>query len=78
LNIPGLLPKVLKDSSRSLFGMPTIAATVATVQALPAPVMFLDTCVLLDIIRAPLRNAASAVEAASQLLTGTQHAPPSV
>jgi len=58
--------------------MPTIAATVASVQALPAPVMFLDTCVLLDIIRAPLRNAASAVEAASQLLTGTQHAPPSV
>ena len=58
--------------------MPTIAAAVATIQANPAPVVFLDTCVLLDIIRAPLRNAASAVEAATELLIGTQHSPPSV
>jgi hypothetical protein len=58
--------------------MPTIVAAVATIQAHPVPVVFLDTCVLLDIIRAPLRNAASAVEAAAELLTGTQHGPPSV
>ncbi len=54
--------------------MPSIPAAVMTIQAHPAPVVFLDTCVLLDIIRAPLRNAAAAVQAASELLTGAQRA----
>ena len=52
--------------------MPNIPAAVAAIQAHPAPVVYLDTCVLLDIIRAPLRNTASAVQAASELLTGVQ------
>jgi hypothetical protein len=58
--------------------MPTIPAAVITIQAHPAPVVFLDSCVLLDIIRAPLRNAASSVQAASELLTGAQRVPPTV
>jgi len=58
--------------------MPSIPAAVTTIQADPAPVVYLDTCVQLDIIRAPLRNAASAVQAASELLTGAQRVPPTV
>ena len=50
--------------------MPSIAAAVATIEANPAPMVYLDTCVLLDIIRAPLRNTAAAVQAASELMTG--------
>ena len=51
--------------------MPSIPDAVVAIRAHPAPVVFLDSCVLLDIIRAPLRNAASAVFAASELLTGS-------
>ncbi len=58
--------------------MPTIAAAVATIQGNAAPVVYLDTCVLLDIVRAPLRNNAAAVQAASELLTGAQRTPPTV
>jgi len=58
--------------------MPSIPTAVITIQAHPAPVVYLDTCVLLDIIRAPLRNAASAVQAASELLTGARRVPPTV
>jgi len=58
--------------------VPTIPVTVATIQAHPAPVLFLDTCALLDVIRAPNRNAALAVEAATELLAATQRTPPTV
>ena len=58
--------------------MPSIAAAVATIEANPAPMVYLDTCVLLDIIRAPLRNTAAAVQAASELMTGAQRKPPTV
>ena len=58
--------------------MPSIAAAVATIEANPAPMVYLDTCVLLDIIRAPLRNTAAAVQAASELMTGARRKPPTV
>ncbi len=58
--------------------MASIPAAVATIQANPAPVVYLDTCVLLDVIRAPLRNTAVAVQAASELMTGAQRVPPTV
>jgi hypothetical protein len=58
--------------------MPTIPVAVATIQARPAPVVFLDTCALLDVVRAPSRGAASTVEAATELLTGGTKKPPTV
>jgi hypothetical protein len=58
--------------------MPSIPAAVAAIQAHPAPVVFLDTCALLDIVRAPNRGAASTVEAATELLTGANKNPATV
>jgi hypothetical protein len=58
--------------------MPTIGATVATIQAKPAPIVFLDSCVLLDIVRAPHRNAARTVLSAAILLEGARKNPPKV
>ncbi len=37
--------------------MPSIADIVAQIQAGGLPVLFADTCILLDVIRAPLRPA---------------------
>jgi hypothetical protein len=50
--------------------MPSIADIVAQVQAVGLPVLFADTCILLDVIRAPLRPAQlpGCVEAAQQLI----------
>jgi hypothetical protein len=50
--------------------MPSIADAVAQIQAAGLSVLFADTCVLVDVIRAPLRPAelAGCVEAASELL----------
>lgn len=58
--------------------MPTIPDTVVKIQAHPAPFIFLDTCVLLDIIRAPNRGAALTVGAAIELLKGATKDPPTV
>jgi len=58
--------------------MPSIPAAVATIQAHPAPVVLLDTCTLLDIVRAPNRGAASTVEAATELLAGANKNPATV
>ena len=58
--------------------MESISAAVARIQLAVAPVVLLDSCVLLDIVRAPLRNTADIVEAASELLTGSKRTPPSV
>lgn len=58
--------------------MPSILAAVAAIQAHPAPAVFLDTCALLDIIRAPNRGAAATVEAATELLTGANKNPATV
>lgn len=49
--------------------MITIAQAVATLTANPQPVLFLDTCALLDIVRAPLRNLTSTVRAGLELRT---------
>jgi hypothetical protein len=43
--------------------MTTLAQAVADLTAAPRPVLFLDTCTLLDIVRAPLRNLAGEVQA---------------
>jgi hypothetical protein len=50
--------------------MPSIAEAVAKIQASGLPVLFADTCILLDVIRAPLRPAdlLVCVEAALELL----------
>lgn len=45
-----------------------LAQVVAGVLARPAAVLFIDTCILLDVIRAPVRRAARGVEAARALL----------
>jgi len=58
--------------------MLAIPDAVVKILAHPAPVVFLDTCVLLDIIRAPQRNASENVLAAQQLLEGVCKAPPTV
>lgn len=58
--------------------MSSILAAVGAIQAHVAPVVFLDTCVLLDIVRAPLRNASLTVQAATELLTGAQRVSPTV
>ena len=58
--------------------MPNVAAAAALIKLAVAPVIFLDTCVLLDVVRAPLRNAAGNVEAATELLTGATRKPPTV
>lgn len=48
--------------------MPSIADTAARVAAAGVPVLFLDTCSILDVIRAPVRGLAGCVEAALELL----------
>ncbi len=58
--------------------MPDVAAAAAQINLAPAPVVFLDTCVLLDIVRAPLRDAAANVQAATELLTGATKVPPTI
>ncbi|HLJ91991.1 MAG TPA: hypothetical protein VKU02_02245 [Gemmataceae bacterium] len=58
--------------------MPNVAAAAAHIKLAVAPVVFLDTCVLLDVVRAPLRNAAGNVEAATELLTRATRNPPAV
>jgi hypothetical protein len=58
--------------------MPTVPAAAAQIKLAVAPVVFLDTCVLLDVVRAPVRNAAGNVEAATELLTGATRKPPTV
>ena len=50
----------------------------ARFRLMPRTVVFLDTCVLLDVIRAPLRDAATTVQAAMELLAGAQRLPPTV
>ncbi len=55
--------------------MTPIADAVATITANPAPVVFLDSCILLDIVRAPGRNLAGEVRVATQFLDGVAKAP---
>ena len=44
-----------------------VAAAATHIKKAVAPVVFLDTCVLLDVVRTPGRNAAGNVEAATEL-----------
>lgn len=48
--------------------MVTIDQAVANLNKDPKPVLFLDTCALLDIVRAPLRNLTSTVRSGLELL----------
>jgi hypothetical protein len=56
--------------------MPSIADTATRVAAAGVPVLFLDTCSILDVIRAPVRGLAGCVEAASELLAMATAATP--
>ena len=47
--------------------MTTLAQAVAALIAAPRPILFLDTCTLLDIVRAPLRDLTVAVRAGVEL-----------
>jgi hypothetical protein len=58
--------------------MPDVLAAADTINLAVAPVVFLDTCVLLDIVRAPLRNFAGNVGAATEVLTGANRNPPTI
>lgn len=58
--------------------MESIATAIGRIRRAVAPVVYLDTCVLLDVVRAPLRNAAGTVEAALELLTGAKRSVPTV
>jgi hypothetical protein len=49
--------------------MPSIADTATQLAAAGVPVLFLDTCSILDVIRAPVRGLGGCIEAASELLT---------
>ena len=47
--------------------MITLAQAVADLIAAPRPILFLDTCTLLDIVRAPLRDLTATVRAGVEL-----------
>jgi hypothetical protein len=47
--------------------MITLARAVAALSAAPGPILFLDTCTLLDIVRAPLRDLTATVRAGVEL-----------
>ena len=58
--------------------MKSIGSIVKTINANPAPVLFLDACIFLDGVRAPLRNKASKVQYAQVLLRSALQNPPMV
>jgi hypothetical protein len=58
--------------------MPMIGAIVKAIIASPAPVLFLDTCVLLDIVRAPRRGKPIEVRVAEALRTAVTKAPKTI
>jgi hypothetical protein len=58
--------------------MAMIGAIVKAIIASPAPVLFLDTCVLLDIVRAPRRGKPIEVRVAEALRTAVTKAPKTI
>ena len=58
--------------------MSKLADAIGRIHHAPAPVVFLDTCVLLDVIRAPARNHSATVRAALDLLVGAVRGRPTV
>ena len=55
--------------------MTLIADIIRDIAANPAPVLFLDTCILLDVVRAPLRSKPDEVRFAQLFLTSVQKNP---
>jgi hypothetical protein len=58
--------------------MTLIADIVSDITANLAPVLFLDTCILLDVVRAPLRSKPDEVRVAQLLLTSVQKNPKTI
>jgi len=58
--------------------MTLIADVVTVITGSPAPVLFLDSCILLDIVRAPLRNKPSEIQFARLFLTAVQKTPKTI
>ena len=58
--------------------MSTIAQLAIDISAAPAPVVFLDTCAILDVARAPMRGQPDSVPAAIELLRLAAQSPPGV
>lgn len=56
--------------------MPSLADAAARVVAAGVPTLFLDTCNVLDVVRAPVRFLTGCVEAASELVAGATAAAP--
>jgi hypothetical protein len=55
-----------------------IGRIVTAVTGVPAPVLVLDSCILLDIVRAPLRNKADEVRVARQFLASVRKTPKTI
>jgi hypothetical protein len=58
--------------------MTLIANVVAAITGSTAPVAFLDSCILLDIVRAPRRNKPNEVRVARQFLASASKAPKTI
>jgi hypothetical protein len=58
--------------------MTLIADIAHDITASPAPVLFLDTCILLDVVRAPLRSKPDEVRFAQLFLTSVQKNPKTI
>ena len=58
--------------------MTLIANIIHDITANPAPVLFLDTCILLDVVRAPLRSKPDEVRFAQLFLTSVQKNPKTI
>jgi hypothetical protein len=56
--------------------MPSIAAAAAQLHAEGCPILFLDTCILLDVIRATYRCLSGTVQRGSELLRMVTSTPP--
>jgi hypothetical protein len=58
--------------------MRPIGRIVTAITGSPAPVLFVDSCTLLDIVRAPLRNKANEVRVARQFLVSVRKTPKTI
>ena len=58
--------------------MTLIADITHDITANPAPVLFLDTCILLDVVRTPLRSKPDEVRFAQLFLTSVQKNPKTI
>ena len=58
--------------------MTTLGRIATTVGSTPAPVAFIDSCTLLDIVRAPLRNKATEIRVARLFRTAARKNPKTI